>query len=120
MNRPPLTVSATIFLIGLDALVWLGFAVFTSFGGIPSISEGVLRWLMASMALGASAVLAFLAVGLRRRNRFAFYGALAVLGAIAVLSIADQVGLLDLVSPAISVTPLVLLVRDRRWYLRKP
>jgi hypothetical protein len=64
--------------------------------------------------------LASLVIGLRRRSRLAFYGALAVLAAIAVLSITDQVGLLDLVSLSISVIPLVLLVRDRRWYLRQP
>jgi lysylphosphatidylglycerol synthetase-like protein (DUF2156 family) len=120
MDRPPPTASATILLLGLNALVWLGFAVFTVLGGIPSIPEGMFRGLMALMALGASAVLASLVIGLRRRSRLAFYGALAVLAAIAVLSITDQVGLLDLVSLSISVIPLVLLVRDRRWYLRQP
>jgi len=74
---------------------------------------------MASLACASAAALAGLAILLSRRNRFAFYLAVILLAIIAVLSITDQIGILDLVSLAVSVIPLVLLLKDRGWYLRR-
>ena len=54
---------------------------------------------------------------MRRRSRLAFNAAAALLALIAVLSITDQFGLADLVSLLLSLVPLVLLLKDRTWYL---
>jgi ABC-type cobalamin/Fe3+-siderophores transport system ATPase subunit len=37
----------------------------------------------------------------------------------AHLDLQYQIGLLDLVSLALSVIPFVLLIKDRRWYLAR-
>jgi len=63
--------------------------------------------------------LAGLALLLSRRSRLAFYLAVILLTIIAVLSVTDQVGWIDLAALAVSVIPLLLLLKDRAWYLRR-
>jgi hypothetical protein len=117
MSRPA-SVNVTTLFILLDALLWLAFAILTSLGVIGSITElGSMRWLMAFLALVSAAGLGALAHLLRKGNRLAFYLAVVLLTIIAVLSVTDQVGLLDLLALLINLIPLVLLLKDRAWYL---
>ena len=115
-TRPP-TVTAALLLMALTAAFWFGFAVLTACGVIRSIPAGWVRWIMAALALGTSAVLAGLAVLLRRRYRPAYYAAALLLAIIAVLSITDDFGLWDLFSLLICLAALALLLKDRAWYL---
>lgn len=118
MNRPPISVSATLLLIALNAAFWLVFAIIAALGLIPSFrAANAARWIMAILALGASACLAGLAIFLRRRNRLASYAGGVILAAIAVLSITDQAGLPDLFTFVISLVALGLMLKDRGWYL---
>jgi len=120
MDRFPATVRVALLLLALDALMWFAFGTVAGAGGIASIADPpALRWVMAGLAWASAAALAGLAILLGKRNRVAFYLALILLAIIAVLSIADQIGILDLVSLAVSVIPLVLLLKDRGWYLRR-
>jgi hypothetical protein len=120
MNRSPATVRAALLLLALDSLLWFAFGVVAAAGGIASIADPpALRWGMAGLALASAAALAGLAILLSRRVRPAFYLAVILLALIAVLSVTDQIGVLDLVALAISVIPLVLLLKDRAWYLRR-
>jgi accessory gene regulator protein AgrB len=119
MDTPPKTVLITLFLILLMAAVWLIFALTAAFGGISAftVSES-LRWVMAAPALGCSIALVITAIFLKKRNRLAFYFGLVMLMMVAVLSITDQIGWLDIFSLLISLVPLVLMLKDRKWYLR--
>jgi hypothetical protein len=120
MKNLPKTVTLTLLLILLDSLVWLGFGLAVAAGAIPSIPQaGGLRWIMAVLALGSAAFLAGIAFLLRRHSRPAYFLALGLLAVIAVLSITDQIGLLDLASLLINLIPLGLLLKDRRWYLER-
>jgi hypothetical protein len=120
MKRSPTTVLATRLLLALDALVWFAFGVMAASGAIASIAHPLaLRWVMAVLAWVSAAVLAGLAFLLSKRVRLAFYMAILLLILIAALSVTDQVGWLDLAALAISVAPLVLLLKDRAWYLRR-
>jgi len=119
MTQPPLSARVTVLLVSLDAIAWASFGILTAAGALPSLQQPfALRWVFASLALGAAAVLAALAVMLARRVRLAYFAALGILTAIAALSIADQVGLTDLISLALVVIPIVLLLKDRSWFLR--
>ena len=114
--RPPTSVSVTLALLLLNAAIWLLFALLGAIGWIPV--SGVMRWAMVVLALGSCAVLAGMAFFLWKRSRPAFYLSTASLAAVAVLSIADQFGLPDLFTLLISLAALVLLLKDRAWYLR--
>jgi hypothetical protein len=118
MTRPPVSVTVTIGLILVNAIVWIGFAVIVAARMHPSLPAGdLVRVIMASLALLAAAVLVFLSIMLRRRSRWGYILTVAALILLAALTIADEVGLADLVVLAIAVIPLSLLIKDRAWYL---
>jgi hypothetical protein len=118
MNRPPKSVFITFSLIIIDAVFWLAYAFIMALGGIRSIAvSSVAKWVMTILALGSSTALLGTTFFLWRRNQFAYYFGLVILVIIAVLSITDEFGLLDLFSLLISLIPLVLMVKDRAWYL---
>jgi len=120
MQHLPASVRVALLLLTLDAALWFVFGVVVACGGIASINHPpVLRWVMAGLAWGAATALAGIALLLCRRSRPAFFAAVVLLTIIAVLSIADQIGLADLVGLAVSAVPLILLLRDRAWYLRR-
>jgi amino acid permease len=72
------------------------------------------------MALLVAAALVGLAVWLGRRSRAAFSFAVVLLAAMILASIFDQFGLADLAFVIATLIPLILLIRDRAWYLRLP
>ena len=118
MTRPPVSVTVSIGLILVNAIVWIAFAVIVAARMHPSLPAGdLVRVIMASLALLAAAVLVFLSIMLRRRSRWGYILTVAALILLAALTIADEVGLADLVVLAIAVIPLSLLIKDRAWYL---
>ena len=118
MTRPTFSVKATIGLVLLNSLVWLAFAGVVAARLHPALpADGLVRWGMVALALSAGCVLLLLAILLRRRNRLAYSLAVAALLFLAVLTIADEVGLADLVVLVVVLAPLLLLIKDRRWYL---
>lgn len=119
MEKTPPTVHLTLWLILLNAAIWLVFAGLAAAGMIPGLPDlPALRWLMAGLALACALALGLTTYLLRRRVRLGLVLGLLLLTIIAVLSISDQVGWLDLLSLLISLVPLVLLVKDRQWYLK--
>ncbi|MCJ7706626.1 MAG: hypothetical protein MUO38_03300 [Anaerolineales bacterium] len=118
MTRPPTSVTVTFALVLVNALVWIAFAIIVAARLHPSIPAGELvRMIMALLALTAAVVLGFLAIMLRRRSRWGYFLTVAALILLAALTIADEVGLADLVVLVIAVMPLLLLIKDRAWYL---
>jgi hypothetical protein len=120
MKRYPPSVRAVLLLLALDALLWFAFGVVAACGGIASLAHpAIVRWVMACLAWASAAALAGLTLLLTRRSRLAFFLLVILLAIIVVLSLTDQVGLVDLGALAVSVIPLVLLLKDRAWYLRR-
>lgn len=118
MKDPPGTVIAALILISLNAVFWLGFAVIAAFGGIPGFEgTGIEKWLLVGLALGTALCLALLAIFLGKRNRFAYISGVVLLGGILILSLTDQVEIWDILAMASILAALVLLLKDRKWYL---
>ena len=118
MKHIPKTVVAAVLLLSLNATFWLGFAVIAALGGIPGYDgSGIEKWLLAGLALGTALCLALLAFFLWRRNRFAYISGVVLLGGILVLSLPDQLGIWDILGMAGILAALVLLLKDRKWYL---
>lgn len=118
MKHIPKTVVAALVLISLNAIFWLGFAVMAAFGKIPGYEgTGIEKWLLAGLAWATALCLALLAFFLGRRNRFAYISGVVLLGGILILSLTDQVGLWDILAMATILAALVLLLKDRKWYL---
>ncbi len=117
-SEPSASVSVASFFLLLDATIWLVFAVLVATGIHPALPESrALQWVMVVLALLATGVLIGLWFFLRRRSRPAYYLTVASLFVLLMLTIADDVGLSDLLVLVAIVVPLVLLLKDRRWYL---
>ena len=119
MKHFPKSVTPTLILILLNAAFWFIYALITilTSNRADSISY-VARWIFSFLAIGTSIVLVVLFFLLRKRIRFAYFIALIVLALLAFLSLTDQVGWWDVFSLLISAAPIVLLLKDRKWYLR--
>jgi len=118
MTSPPRSAVVSHVLILLGALIWVVLAVLLAVNAHPAFPDDPLaRNVMAVLSLAAGLVLLVLLVLLRRRHRPAYFVMLAALAASALALFFDDVGLVDLVFLAVTVIPLVLLVRDRSWYL---
>jgi len=72
---------------------------------------------MGVLALLNAFVFVGLVVFLRRHSRIAYWLALVLLTTISVLTYADEFGPADLIVLMINILMLLLLVRDRGWYL---
>ena len=120
MIKTPVSVTATLFLILINAFIWLAFAIITATGLHPSIPESdLVRLTMSMLALLTSGLLIGLYFFLRRRTSVAYYITLGMLALISLLTVTDEFGLPDLVVLAISVVPFVLLIKDKAWYLQR-
>ena len=119
MKRFPKSVTTTLILILLNAAFWLGYAIITILTNHDAATVSyVARWIFSFLAIGTSIVLVVLFFLLRKRIRFAYTLTLIVLALLAFLSVTDQVGWWDVISLLISASPIVLLLKDRKWYLR--
>jgi len=107
---------ALAFILSVS-IVWLVFGLIIAMNLHPSIPEGAsLRWAMAGLAFLASGALLALYFLLRRRTRLAYLPALSLLGIIMVLSVLDEFGAADLIVLILHLVPLLLLLKERRWY----
>jgi hypothetical protein len=119
MTKKPLTVIAARIFLLLNALVWFSFAVLVATHAHPGLPDSsAVRWIMGILAFGCACALIALVVLLGKHNHIAYYLILGLLVLLAVLTIADEVGLADMVYLVLVFVPLVLLIKDRSWYLR--
>ncbi len=117
-QRPP-SVTATLVLVVLSALVWLTLGILIAVGAHPAVPDtAAVRCSLISGSLAAAGTLIALAILLSKRIRHAYYPGLAVLSINALAIIFDDVGWADLIVLMINLVPLFLLVKDRAWYLR--
>ena len=119
VNTRPVSVTVTLVLMALLALSWLGIGVIIALGIHPGMRllEPGPRTVMAALSLGAGGVALGLTLALARRSRLGFWAALAFLGLAALAVVFDDIGWADLIFVAINITPVILLLRDRLWYL---
>jgi hypothetical protein len=119
MNKTPTSFSAALILILLNALIWLAFGSIVAAGVHPSIpNTNLIRWTMSTPAFLTAGALIALCFFLKRRYRLAYYLAVALLVVISCMFVFDQFGLSDLIALILTLTPLVLLIKSRAWYLR--
>jgi lysylphosphatidylglycerol synthetase-like protein (DUF2156 family) len=119
MTRRPFSVNITLLFILLNALIWLVLAILIvvqahpGLPDLPYISAG-----MAALSFAFAICLLVLLFFVARRSRRAYYLAIAFLAGTALLAIFDDVGWSDLVVILLNLVPVILLVKDRRWFLQ--
>lgn len=116
-ERPP-TVRLTRVLVYLNALAWFLFGLIVALGIHPAMpSDPVARWGVAILAFGCAVCLVGLGWLLSRRSKAVFWSTVAILVVLSLATSLDEVGLADLLALAIIMSPLILLIKDRNWYL---
>jgi lysylphosphatidylglycerol synthetase-like protein (DUF2156 family) len=118
MTNRPGSVSAALIFILLNALVWLALGVIIAANlhpGLPDIP--LVKGVMAFLSFGAAAILLGLLFFLRKRSRPAWFLALGFLTLTCLLTFFDQFGLSDLVIVILNIIPIILLIKERAWFL---
>jgi hypothetical protein len=119
MNKQPATVRVALFFLLLNALVWLLFAVIIATNAHPSIPDiPLIKWGMGILSFLLTAIFLTLYVFLSRQNRMAWFIAISILILTALVTIFDDFGLIDFVVLIINLIPLVLLIKEKDWYIK--
>jgi lysylphosphatidylglycerol synthetase-like protein (DUF2156 family) len=120
MANRPLTVSIALIFTLINSLVWLTFGVTIAANVHPALPiPPLLKGVMAFLSLAAGGILLVVFIFLGKRSRVAYYIALGLFNASTLLTIFDQFGLADLVILCINIVPIILLIKDRAWYLQE-
>jgi len=120
MTNRPLTVNVNYAFILLNILIWLVLGVIIAFDVHPALPDiPVMKGIMAGLSLAIACILLVLFIYLYKSNKTAYYLMLAFFAVSSILTILDDVGLSDLVVLLINIIPIVLLLKDRVWYLRE-
>jgi len=120
MPRQPWTVRITFVSFLVIAALWLLFSLFVVLGGNVSYFHiGAFRWIMAGLTFLASILLAALGYLLRRRFKPAWYFSVLLLAAMILAGFMDELGLIDYAFIVLYLIPLALLIKDRKWFLKK-
>ena len=111
----------TLIFILLIASFWLGFAVIVATGLHPALPDSQLyQWTMAGLSFLTAAFLFFQYFLLRAKNKVAYYLTITFLTFLAILTILDDVGVIDLLVILVTILPVVILLKDRKWYFQSP
>jgi len=100
--------------------IWLVLGIIIATGAHSAMPDlPAMKSIMAGLSIGIAGVLLVLFILLYKRKRTAFFLTLAFFAVAAVLTVFDQVGISDIVVLVINIIPIILLVKDRAWYLER-
>jgi hypothetical protein len=117
-NRP-VTVTINLVFILLNALIWLILAIGIAANATPGLAVPLaMKVGMAIISTAMGGILLVLTYFLFKHNLKAFFLILAFFVLTSILVIFDDVGLSDIIVLIISLIPIILLIKDRAWYLQ--
>ena len=120
MNHRPLSVTLTYGFIILNIFIWFALGIIIAFNLHPAMpNQPLFKGIMTTLSFVAASALWVTFMFLQKHNRAAYYLMLIGLGVATLLFIFDDFGLVDLAALALSLIPLILLIKDRQWYLHR-
>jgi hypothetical protein len=109
----------TLIFILVIAIFWFGFSIIVASGLHPALPDSQLyQWIMAGLAFLTAVFLLIQFFLLKAKNKLAFYLAIAFLIFLAILTIMDDLGLIDFLVLIVTLLPVILLIKDRKWYFQ--
>jgi FtsH-binding integral membrane protein len=119
MNHRPLSVTVTYGFIILNIVIWFALGILIGFNLHPAMpDQPLVKEVMTILSFAAASALLATFVFLQKHSRAAYYLLLIGLGIASLVTIFDDVGLVDLAALALSLIPFGLLIKDRGWYLQ--
>jgi hypothetical protein len=117
-NRSFSITLARIFII-LNALIWLALGIIIALNVHPALPvPTTMKAIIAIISIAMAGILILLFFFLQKGNRMAYYLTIAFFGFVSILTIFDEVGLSDVFILVLNLIPIVLLIKDRTWYLK--
>jgi len=117
-NRP-VTVTINLVVILVNALIWFILAISIAANAIPGLAgPSAMKVGLAIVSIAMGGVLLVLTFFLFKHSLKAFYLILAFFVFTSILVIFDDIGLTDIIVLSISLIPIILLIKDRAWYLQ--
>jgi hypothetical protein len=118
MDSRPRSVTITYGFIILNILIWFALGIIIAFNLHPAMpDQPLVKGIMAILSFAAAGTLLGIFIFLQKHSRLAYYLVLAFFCVSSLLIIFDDVGLVDLAALAFSIIPIILLVKDRGWYM---
>ena len=119
MTSRPLTVTITLVIILINAFFWLALGIIIAVDALPGLPDlPQMKWILAILSIAIAVILLGLTFFLFKRSRTSYFLTLVFFGITSILTIFDDVGLADIVFLLISLIPILLLIKDRSWYLQ--
>jgi lysylphosphatidylglycerol synthetase-like protein (DUF2156 family) len=119
MHDRPISFSLALIFIMLSMLIWLALGVIIALHAHPVLPDNpILQGGMAVLSFCAAGLLLVLFIFLRKRYRIAWFAALGFLAITSLLTIFDDFGWTDLVVLVINIVPMLLLLKDRAWFMQ--
>ena len=120
MNHRSLSVTVTYGFIILNIFIWFALGAIIAFDLHPAMPDQTfVKGIMTTLSFVAAGALLATFIFLQKHNRAAYYLMLIGLGFATLLTIFDDFGLVDLAALSLSLIPLIILLKDRRWYLQQ-
>ncbi|MBW6473516.1 MAG: hypothetical protein K0B14_10355 [Anaerolineaceae bacterium] len=117
MNKSVLIIRGFVLL---NAMIWLAFAVIVVTGNHPALPDSEpYQWSLAISAFVSAVFLLLLNFLLKTSTKIAFILTIAFLILIALLTIMDDLGWIDFLVLVVTLIPVVILIKERNWFLRK-
>lgn len=118
MTHRPVTVTINLVFILLNTLIWLILAIMIAANVIPGLGDlPAMKWSLTILSIIIAIILLVLTYFLYKHNLKAYYLTSAFFAITSILVIFDDVGLADIIVLGISIVPIILLIKDRSWYL---
>ncbi len=112
------SITFSLAFILICAGIWFAFSIIVASGLHPAMPDSIAyQWIMAGLSFLTGVFLLTMYFLLRKKIRVAFFLTIAFLVFLALLTIADDVGWVDFIVLLITLTPVFLLLKDRKWFL---
>jgi hypothetical protein len=102
----------------LNAMIWLLFSIIVATGMHPALPDSEFyKWFLAISAFLSAVLLLLLFFLLKNKSKISFFLTAAFLILIALLTMMDDWGWIDFLVLVVTLIPVVILFKDRKWFL---
>jgi lysylphosphatidylglycerol synthetase-like protein (DUF2156 family) len=117
MKARPLSVKIALIYVLACSIIWLAFGIIAGSGSHPKLPDNeIYRWVLSILSVLIGIFLLLMVYYLKKPNKIAWYLSVIFFISGTLVFIFDDIGWIDLLVMFIHLIPLVLLIKDRKWY----
>jgi len=114
----PTSIKVLEILLLINVALWVLFGVYGLFGAesINPDQASTIR-INAVMMLVYAGIFLYIVWGINRRKKWSFYGAVIILAITIIMTIFDEVGIIDIAVLVFNIVLLGYLIKNRNYFL---